>query len=66
MKNPSNPLRPAKWVELKYSVSRITVWRWERDGLLPPATIIGGKKYWKDSDINALENGDGTTRRTVG
>lgn len=34
-------------------VSRTTVWRWERDGVLPPIRTIGpGVEGWLESDLD--------------
>ncbi len=38
-------------------ISRTTIWRWERDGVLPAARVIGGTakrpmRGWLESDIS--------------
>jgi len=38
-------------------VSSITLWRWERDGLLPPARRLNGRKYWLRSEVDAVKDG---------
>ena len=43
----------------------VTLWRWERDGILPPATIIAGRKHWRRSEIEAVKQGDGSARNVV-
>ena len=37
----------------KHSVSKQTLWRWCREGILK-ATKVGGKVYYKESDLKAL------------
>lgn len=37
-------------------ISDVTLWRWERDGLLPPARRLNGRKYWLKSEIEAVKN----------
>jgi predicted DNA-binding transcriptional regulator AlpA len=29
-----------------FGVSRVTVWKWARKGILPPATSVGGVRGW--------------------
>lgn len=39
-----------------YGISRITVWRWSRSGLLPQPVRLGpGTTRWRLSDIEAHE-----------
>jgi predicted DNA-binding transcriptional regulator AlpA len=41
-------------VALRYSVSRITVWRWARAGTIPkPHRIAAGTTRWSASEIEA-------------
>jgi predicted site-specific integrase-resolvase len=30
-----------------FGVSPVTIWRWERDGILPPSKKINGQKTWE-------------------
>lgn len=44
-------LRINDLVEL-LGVSRVTLWRWERDGLLPPKRVLGPNTVgWLESEI---------------
>lgn len=38
-------------------ISESTLDNWIRDGILPPAQKIGGKRMWKWSDVDALLSG---------
>ena len=39
----------------RYSIHRVTPWRWVRDGKLPAPIKINGSTRWKLSDIEAWE-----------
>lgn len=40
-----------------YGISRITVWRWVRRGILPPPVRLGpGTTRWRWSDIQTHES----------
>ena len=39
----------------RYSIHRVTPWRWVRDGKLPAPIKINGATRWKLSDIEAFE-----------
>lgn len=41
---------PAEFAE-RYGVRKETLWRWCQAGILKK-TVIGGKVYYKDSDLN--------------
>ncbi len=46
----SDPLIPARKLgEDLGNVSDVTLWRWEKKGILPPAVRINGRKYWRQS-----------------
>lgn len=38
--------------------SPVTFWRWERDGILPPARRINGRKFWRRSEIEKVKAGE--------
>ena len=44
---------PAEFAE-RHRVDKSTLWRWNRDGLLKK-TVIGGKIFYKDSDLKRKE-----------
>lgn len=44
---------PAEFAE-RHRVDKSTLWRWNRDGLLKK-TIIGGKVFYRDSDLKVKE-----------
>ena len=44
---------PAEFAE-RHRVDKSTLWRWNRDGLLKK-TIIGGKVFYRDSDLRKKE-----------
>lgn len=35
-------------------VSDMTLWRWQRDGILPQPVKINGRNYWPESAIAAV------------
>ena len=37
-------------------VSNVTLWRWERDGVIPPATRINNRKYWLRSVAQKIKH----------
>lgn len=40
----------------KFGVSRWTVWRWVRDGIVPYGRLPGsGRVYFRDSDLETIE-----------
>lgn len=51
----SDPLIPSCNVRLELGgISYTTLWRWERDDVLPPPVRIRGRKYWRRSTIRNL------------
>lgn len=42
----TEPWRDSRYFETKYNRSKVTIWRWEREGVLPAATRINGRKFW--------------------
>ena len=40
----------------RHRVDKSTLWRWNRDGLLKK-TVIGGKIFYKDSDLKIRKEG---------
>jgi predicted DNA-binding transcriptional regulator AlpA len=42
--------------EIRYGVSKPTIWRWERTGRLPPRDVnLNGKTGWRRSTLLAAE-----------
>lgn len=39
-------------------VSAITLWRWERDKVIPKARRFGQKKFWPESVVDRMVNGE--------
>ncbi len=39
----------------EFGVSRVTLWRWERDGLLPRAHRINNQKYYPRAAVETLK-----------
>ena len=58
-------LLPTRKVRARYSTTDRTILRWERDGLLPPAVKINGRKHWRLSELEAAERA-GMGKRTTG
>ncbi len=51
------PGLPTEWASDKqlaerYSVSRATIWRWNKEGHLPPPAKIGGATRWRVADAD--------------
>jgi len=38
--------------------SVVTIWRWEKQGILPPARRINGRKFWRRSEIEQVKTGE--------
>ena len=48
-------LRSSKQARMQAGgVSRQTLYRWVKAGILPPPTKINGRSYWKADDLEAL------------
>jgi len=47
-------LLSASQVKFRYGISRMTLYRWERRGLLRALRTPGGKKRWRSEDIERL------------
>jgi len=46
----------SKHLEQRYKVSRSTIWKWEKEGVLPPAIRLGPRaKGWTENSINEHE-----------
>ena len=54
-KKSDNYLTIAETVE-KYGISKPTLWRWSKDGYLPKVKL-GGKCFYRESDITKLMEG---------
>jgi DNA-binding transcriptional MerR regulator len=46
---------PMKAMSRRYDVSVRTVERWEEAGILPSPVVIGGRKYWRLSQLKEFE-----------
>lgn len=44
----------ANQVAQEFGISRVTLWRWERDGLLPRAHRINNQKYFPRTALDDL------------
>lgn len=53
----ADPMVPGPQVRREFSISGPTLWRWARNGTLPPPVRLGGKNYWRRSAIEAVKNG---------
>jgi len=42
-------------VAQEFGISRVTLWRWERDGLLPRAHRINNRKYYSRIALDDLK-----------
>lgn len=52
----------------EFGISRVTLWRWERDGLLPRAHRINNRKYYSRIALDELKTAaakPGGARSTV-
>jgi hypothetical protein len=43
---------------VKYQRSPTTMWRDEREGLIPPATRIRNRKFWIEAELDAAYLGE--------
>lgn len=55
-RNQSVNLVRATEVAHEFGISRVTLWRWERDGLLPRAHRINNQKYFPRTALDALKS----------
>ncbi|WP_198021982.1 helix-turn-helix transcriptional regulator [Algiphilus aromaticivorans] len=39
-------------------ISDMTVWRWRKDGFLPPPTVIRRRNYWPENVVQKLLQGE--------
>ena len=46
-------------VSRRYQVTKMTLLRWRKRGLLPEPIKMGQKRYWRVADLAALEAGRG-------
>lgn len=44
----------------RFPVTDMSIWRWEQAGLFPMHITIGGRSFWRDSDLRAVERGEWT------
>lgn len=60
MDRSAKPLRLLRRRQIKerIPVSSTTIWRWERDGILPPPRIISGIPYQPEDVIDRLIAGE--------
>lgn len=50
--NKKNHLISRSQATKKYCRSETTIWRDERDGLIPAAIRINGRKFWIEADLD--------------
>jgi predicted DNA-binding transcriptional regulator AlpA len=50
----TDPLIPSAQVRREFGISRTTLWRWERDGILPRAHRIKNQRFFPRSALDAL------------
>lgn len=54
--NESDPLIPASKVRKDLGdVSDVTLWRWEKSGVIPPPVRINDRKYWRQSVVQKIK-----------
>jgi len=46
-----------------FNRSRPSIWRWRKNGTLPPPIMIGPSPFWRESDIIALIDDHDMSRR---
>jgi predicted DNA-binding transcriptional regulator AlpA len=42
-----------KHLQEKYDVSRQTIWKWAREGILPKPKYLGSIPYWDEDEADA-------------
>lgn len=48
----------ARGIEVRYGISSVTRWRWERSGRLPPRDVhVGDQSGWRPETIERHEAG---------
>lgn len=52
-KKETEPLLTPDEVASKYRISKVTLWRWAKDGLLKPVKM-GRKSFYRQSDIERV------------
>ena len=52
-KKETETLLPPDEVASKYRISKVTLWRWAKDGLLKPVKM-GRKSFYRQSDIERV------------
>jgi hypothetical protein len=62
MQKIEDELLPTRKVRARYHTTDRTILRWERDGVLPPAVKINGRKHWYLSALEQAER-EGMGRR---
>lgn len=65
----ATPTRPERLIDARELRRRIpisdpTLWRWIAAGRIAPGRRIGGKRYWPESVVDALVNGEPAVART--
>lgn len=55
--DPLSPYLPSRRVAQRYSISLMTLWRWQRSANLefPTAIQINGRKLWRLQDLEEWE-----------
>lgn len=55
MTDPDEPtFLPAAEVARIFGIGLRTLWNWERDGVLRPATRVRGRRYYARADVKRL------------
>jgi hypothetical protein len=55
MQKAEDEFLPTRKVRARYHTTDRTILRWERDGVLPPAVKINGRKHWRLSELERAE-----------
>jgi len=51
--DPATLITSAAACALAGAISGMTLWRWERDGVIPAPTVIRGRKFWNRAEFLA-------------
>lgn len=46
-------LLPAKLAAKKCGISKSSFYEWTHEGLLPPAVVVKGRKFWRDDELDS-------------
>lgn len=59
---PLDPMLTPAQVCQELGISAPTLTRWEANGTVPKGVVLGGKKRWRRSVIEAVKDGAATSR----